>query len=810
MKLRLPLFLLSGILSLHLTMTASADVIGGGVFYDVGKYDYSKDPQKQWPVEGHANGDGSYCWAASASNTVQYWQDFYYVKENIDKDANVPNGLARDGVYGQPTGTTYISVYQEALKYSENDETADPTSFYEWWVNGTQVTDPDGTITILREKPAYYSGLFSGVPVSQTVAGPSNQTGPTLDELTAFITEAFAKDGQAVSLTIAGTASHAISCWGYELDENKQLSSLLLSCSDDQRFAIFRVGVEVRDCFSDMYGDGDLMGYINQVSLVTDEAAGYYGHDWTWVTAASALQTPEGAKLIENPPVLNTELGAEQKRIDKNTSLSNYTTIVGHGIVVGDLDQDDKAKNAVVMTSTAALTDDVRVNLALDGSASGEKSEETGLKIAEGGTVSLKGLSVENFAGGGVDATGRLYLHDGDVTVSHNEKTGDGGGIANTSYVEISNGGKISFENNEASGKGGAISNVNSKSVPEKIDRLHRWVRGEAYQTAWYYGDEEPNYTTVSIRGNQEVVFKGNSATTENGGNDIYNSANAVVNIADNENVRFEGQNKSVAVLNEGYLCMSAETGKSIDFVDSTLRSEGDTAIGMDVSGRTTDASGSVNFYDANKNKKLSLSSRHEVGGAKDVMIEYEYEGVLYLSATREYTLPALLTNVSVNVDEIAGLGAESSVTEALIQTNGPLAISNLTMNTTDSIVSTSMGDVTMDTVVLDLSMAETTASGAVDLTKMLTGNYSFSHVEFIVDGLTETDLKSMTFDISSAYNDAEQELGIVLRSSQDSQVSVALSRDNVTFAIERLPEPTTGTLSLLALAGLAARRRRK
>ena len=41
MKLRLPLFLLSGILSLHLTMTASADVIGGGVFYDVGKYDYS-------------------------------------------------------------------------------------------------------------------------------------------------------------------------------------------------------------------------------------------------------------------------------------------------------------------------------------------------------------------------------------------------------------------------------------------------------------------------------------------------------------------------------------------------------------------------------------------------------------------------------------------------------------------------------------------------------------------------------------------------------------------------------------------------
>ena len=799
MKLHLPFFLLSGILSLSVTMPAAADVIGGGVFYDVGKFSYSDDPNASMPAGSTLGKDRQYCWAAAASNTIQYWQDHYYGTRDKNLDPDVPNGIAQSDVYGNPTGTTYINVYQEALKLGIKNDGGDPADFYKWWVNGGTVDD------VLNDKQPYYSDLFKDSSPVRSIQGEDQVTGPSLADFTGFIVKSFETPGQAVSLTITGTAYHAISCWGYDLDPDTQMvSSLLLSCSDDKRFAIFRVDVEERDCYIDY--DGLLDGYENQVSLVTDEMAGYYGHDWSWILGASALQTPEGTELDSTAPKLNTQLEAAQKVIDSNTSLSDNTKIEGRGIVVGNLDEQGNAKNAVVLTSTASLTDDVRVNLALDGSASGEKSEETGLKIAEGGTVSLKGLSVENFADGGVDATGRLYLHDGDVTVSNNEKTGDGGGIANASYVEINNGGTIVFENNEASGKGGAISNVNSQPVPANIDRLHDWVNGRPYEQHEYYADE-PNYTTVSIRGNKEVVFRGNSAGE--GGNDIYNSEGGVVNIADNDAVRFEGKDNSDAVLNEGYLFLTAEKGKSIDFVDSTLRSVGATAIGMDVSGRTTDASGSVNFYDANDNKKLSLSSRHELGGIKK---QYDEDWGMEI-LTHEYTIPALLQNVSVNVDEIAGLGTKASdshVTETLIQTNNPLKISLLTMNTTDSIVSTSMGDVTMDTVVLDLSMAETTASGAVDLTKMLTGNYSFSDVVFIVDGSTETDLKSMTFDISSAYNDAEQELGIVLRSSQNPQVSVVLSRDNVTFAFERLPEPSTGTLSLLALAGLAARRRRK
>lgn len=786
MKLRLPLFLLSFILSIPAAMPAAADVIGAGVFYDVGKYSFSSDGTAKMPEGSQLTSDEWYCWAAAGANTVQYWQNFYY--EQRDADVEVPNGIAKSGVYSQPAGTTYISVYQEALKKGVTDDTGTPEEFYNWWVKGTEVGSDE---TVVEGKDPYYGTLFDQKPVTQSLYETETVS---LEDLTHFIKTALDTQGQAVSLTIGGTAHHAISCWGYELDpKTKMLSSLLLSCSDDQRFSVFRVDVEERECYIDYRGV--VMEFGKQVSLVTDEMAGYYGHDWTWITDASALQTPADTPVDGAAPELETDINDEHE-VKTNTSLSDAKGIVGKGIVIGDLDTNGNAKNVVVLTSTSSLS--------LVGSETDQKNEGTGLMIEDGGTVSLNGLSVEKYAKGGVDATGRLYVHNGDVKIANNETSDDGGGINNTSYVEIQNAGKVSFTGNTAEGKGGAISNVNNKEVPEDIDRLHNWVRGQAYVSE--PDVRNPNYTTVSIRGNKEVLFTGNSAT--GGGNDIYNGKSSVVNIADNDKVRFEGENKSVAVLNEGYLFLSAEEGKSIDFVDSTLRSVGETAIGMDVSGRTTNADGTVNFTDATGKKELSLSSRHGLGR----MIEYEDEWFGPM-VKREYTIPALLQNVSVNADVIMGLGAtpdKSSVTDTLIRTNNPLAISKLTMNTSDSIVSTSLGDVALDTVVFDLRQAQRTESGVVDLTSMLTGNYTFANVEFLMGDLTEDELKNLTFDISSAYNDAEKTLGIVLRSSKEATQPVTLNRNNVIFAFERVPEPTTGTLSLLALAALAARRRRK
>lgn len=792
MKPRLTSILLALIAIPATTYNANADVIGAGVFYDVGKIYYSSDPNARMP-EGGAEKDSVYCWAGAASNATQYWQDFYYNQHDTETP-DVPHGIVEGGGYNQPTGTAYTQVYQKTLEMSVKDSTGYPSNFYNWWFVGNPIEG------VLKDTTGYYNKLYEGKEVSQTLNLEESAPVSALEDFTKFIVDTFSVEGQSVSLSIAGTAFHAISCWGYELDpETQMVSALLLSDTDDKRFSVFRVNVEVRDSYGDMTMYTGVPGSYSvngpQITLTTDELAGYYGHDWTWVTEACAIQTPSGTEVDTGAPTLRTTL-AKGQTVTTNTSLSGVTTIEGEGVVIGD------GKSTIVVTTSVP-----EAGLSMDGtSEGGGKNPEAGMKIVEGGTVSLHNLTVSNYGDGAVKATGRLYLHDGDVTISNNETTGNGGGINNASYVEIRDADMVSFTGNKASGTGGAIHN-DSDALPEN-DTLAHLVKGEA-PPFMGLDHESPTYKTISLRGNKQVIFSGNSATV--GGNDIYNGVGGVVNIADNEKVLFQGVagEKSVAIQNDGYLFLSAKVGNSIDFAASTLESKGKTAIGMDANGRTTDAGGKVIFYDNPDmhGGALSLSSRHGLGSMQPGTEESWYLPI------REYTIPALLSNVSVNANEIMGLGttaAESSVTDTLIKTNDALSIKQLTMNTTDSIISTSMKDVALETVVFDLTNAPIT-DGKVDLTQMLTGNFTFENVSFLMNGEIGDDvLKNLYFDLSSAYTKAEEAQIKLFASRQGEPVEISTTNVTFAFAQERLPEPATGTLSLIALAGLAARRRRK
>lgn len=792
MKLRLPHSLFLFLLSLTVTLPSAADVVGAGVFYDVGKLYYSADPVAQ--AKGKV--DSVYCWAGAAGNATQYWQDFYY--DCRDKDKNVPNGYyVGEDTYSNPTGTAYTQVYRKILDLGKNDDTGDPEEFYEWWFRGGAIygTDTKGNkVTVLDTKDGYYNTLFDEKDLTTTLKGDWNAS-PALKDLTAYIVKAFETQGQSVTLSIAGTAYHAISCWGYELNEQTgMLSALLLSDTDDARFSVFRVNVEERGCYSDLSAMG-YEGYVSvgyNVTLTTDERAGYYGHDWTWIEKACALQTPEGTKMDEGAPTMKNSL-TPGERVEKNTSLSDSTEVKGAGITVGN------GSEVIVVTTTGSGS--LSMNGLKEDNAT--KSEDVGLSIADGGTVSLKGISLTNYAGGGADVVGRLYLHGGEVTVSDNSKKndGNGGGIANSSYVEIRSGVNVTFADNHASGKGGAISNVNAQGAPA-YDPVHYWVRGEAEESA-HLGDA-PNYTTVSLRGNNQVTFSGNMA--DGGGNDIYNSAGAIVNIADNGNVIFKGENRSVAVVNEGYLFLSAQANKSIDFAGSSLDTHGgETVIGLDVNGLSTDVSGHVNFYETKEKtgKQLSLSSQGTVGGFSS-----SGEGLL----TRQYTVPSLLKNLVVNVDELTGVSAEkSSVTNTKMVTTGPLAISHLTMDTTDVVVSSGSGYVTLSDVVINVA-AEDVVDGVVDLSGMFTGNYRLENVVFNLGDIISDvdDLYELKFNVSAAYAEEEPFVNQVTLTANGVQTPVTLAFDHVVFADAPVPEPATSALSLLALAGLAARRRRR
>ena len=107
-----------------------ADVIGNGVCYDLGKAYYSTDATLD------DKRDKSYCWAAGASNIIQYWQDTYYNTKDASKD--VPTGT--NAKYGSPMGTMYLNVYQEAYNKGVGDSFSGgyPRYLLDWWMTGKQ------------------------------------------------------------------------------------------------------------------------------------------------------------------------------------------------------------------------------------------------------------------------------------------------------------------------------------------------------------------------------------------------------------------------------------------------------------------------------------------------------------------------------------------------------------------------------------------------------------------------------------------------------------------------------------------------
>lgn len=784
MKLHLPLFLLSGILSIPVTLPATADVIGNGVIYDVGKTAFSNAdiPNKQV--------DEKFCWAAGAVNALQYWQDTYG-QHVADNWANTPNGVNADGAYSDPTGTKYLEMYQYAcgkakVLASGKYDTGYPNNFIEWYAKGTDTEE-------LRTQDGYYQQLFAGRDASKTydmvVSYPGDewwgigyfsweegQEVPNMHAATEgdnsltqqwknisdFIVDSFKIQGQAATLCI--NEGHIVNCWGYETNADGLITSLILTNMDDSTFGAFRVKVGIDMATTEIF---DLREYDEGISysscgerliLQTDDGnclnlENFGGQTLKpWLSSAYSVDTPEVDEVTINGQKVDLQALRELKApnasitagqtLNENTRIVSDVEIKGAGITVGN------GESAVVLTSAANEA------LKLNGKdeTSGSKSETDGMHVADGGMVSLRNIEITGYAGDGIENDAKTYLHDGQVTISDN----DGHGITNTketSYVEIMDNTSVTVSNNAAGG-------INNEKG------------------------------TVSIRGNGNVMFSGN---TVEGGNDIYNSANGIVNIADNDAVTFVGDQAKAAdanlsIVNEGELYLAAGEGKRITFQNSALETTGKTYIGRDKSNWSEDTDGTVMFTAA-------AGSSVSIQANPDAALSYA-------------TLEKL--SVSANTIAGAGTGADSGVVRnALITSLGGLTMKNLNLDTTDTVNSLGSGFTNLDGVVLTLTNDDMD-NGTFDLTNVFTGNLTLSNVVFDLSRttLTEADLKGITFDLSKAYASLDQ-LDLYLKTAQGT-VSFATAGSTVLLAISPLPEPTTGTLSLLALAGLAARRRRK
>lgn len=756
MKYRLPYLLVSALVAPFCSHTASADVIGNGVCYDVGKAAFSNAPGITSKL------DGVFCWVAGASNIIQYWQDTY--KGLADAGISVPNGTNAE--YGEPAGTLYLDIYKKAYACGTEDQTTHkymsgyPGDFIAWWMKGTAnegLKSPAGF-------KGYYNTLFpgadtatygifnaavaSGQYVEPTCFGdPATFKGNTdgvpggdnkrlWAEMSDFLKGAFSVQGRALALNIR--SSHIITCWGYETDAAGVVTALILTDSDDGVFGPFRGRIEIGNTDASAFDGGVYISFGERLMISTDDQSALkypiglqldgskpVEKGSVWLTSFTYIDTPKGKTAKKTAPA--ADLPAKGA-VTENILLTGDKVVRGRGITVGS------GREAVVLTAQKDKT------LSLDGG----KSAHTGIKVSEGAMVSLSRAKVSRYTDSGIKSAGKTYFHDGEVALCGNSAAKRGGAVDNTNYLEFLNCAKVTVSDNAAGGKGGAICNTKGG--------------------------------TVSLRGNREVVFSSNSAS--GGANDIYNAADCSLNIADNDSVVFQGSGGQAAIVNEGNLYLRVRDGKAICFQDSALNSDkGTTYIGKDILYRENNIRGHYIFDTNGKNggkvefkdsASRTTSVQRHAGGAPGY---------------------ATLEHVNVSAASICGAGKGGGTIKcAHIVSNGGLSVSHLTLDSTSTIESKGKAAIVLDQVQLKLTKADM-KNKTFNLTGILRGNMKLGKLTIDLSGtnLSGADLNKLVFDMSTVHAD-KASMQVFLKTKEGSEYELSQAGSRVQLAPQPLP----------------------
>lgn len=759
MKLRLPSLLLSAVVAAQMCTTANADtVVASGVSYDVGKVS-----QKYSGVTDTGyNDDVNHCWATAASNVIQNWQDKYSGNAVTD---SLPNGVIASPA-GSAEGTVNLDVYKTILANSGTaSKTDDPRSAFEWWFKN------EGTGTVLTEKRTdgdYYSDFGEE---SASIHVTSDPNAPNvIDKYFSGreIKTAFDKaNGNAVAITIQqdgpyypyDSRKHVVTCWGYETDDDGNVTALFLSDSDDKSYGLFKTSATFDSRLNAgllVIEEGDLEKATEPgLHLDTDDKHdGYNGCFEVTVSCADMIDTPAAASLNAGASTTAATAPDADGKVTKNTTLTATTEISGKGVSVGS----GKEGKLVMLTSE----NDTALNLIGKGAAT------SGLSVEKGSLASLDNVSISGYNGSGVELEGRGYLHDGTVSIKDNHAT-DGGAVKTSTYLEIEGNDKVEISGNSATNKGGGISNTG----------------------------------IVSIFGNKEVTFSGNTAAK--GGNDIYNAEGGIVNIYNNDKVEFKSSDGGAAVRNEGELYVAAKEGKDVTFVNSSLDSRGGkTYVGTDLSGDATDSTGGLKFTNSEGTETLRFLAASEPVEPHTPEL---YMGC-FLTGYAQRT-PAVLENLSVSLNEINGVSADqSSISGAKVIASGDLTASKITLDNTSTIKADA---ITLNAVVIDLKdVASSTVDDIItyDLSGLLTAStgVTMNNLVFDTNSLELTEGQQVVVTLGNSLEGTAR-----LLTAEGLRNQTTLADGSVFFSASSpiVPEPATTTLSLLALAGLCARRRR-
>lgn len=530
---------------------AALTVVSGNV-YDVGKYSLSQD---EWIDYTEDTKDSNMCWAAAASNVIQYWQDTYY-----DGRQGVANGVISFG-YTDPNGSGCLEVYKKFVTNWRNTGGTAMNAF-SWWMQGKTPGAingnyyPDGSSL---DDPAvsfggYYTDIFGtntqNPRYPNTIDAPfysakmsvkeGEEIQPKFADVQNAIQKAFEHDAQAVVLDLkplSGTG-HAISCWGYETDGDGNITTLILSDSDDRKYGTFMVNLtENEDGYACIGTDRNRSDYHGNHAIA----------DVVFINTPQESSTPRSEQA---------DISSLASAVTSSGRLSKSATTHNNVIIGGGTYSGSNVVQSVLFTSAD------NANISIDGGQ---------MQIKDGAMALLYGgLTVKNTSGSGVVADGHLYVHGGAVNIEGCVSNESGGGIQATktygeelnaiAYVEMKGAGDINLSSNLSSTQarqdlgsgiyeyynagGGAVYSADSLSIRDSGKVTIKDNKAEGYNV--HGGGTFAQFNTI-IDGNGDVSVSGNTTASENGylsyGGGI---AGMYIDVSKNETVDFSGNSVSI------------------------------------------------------------------------------------------------------------------------------------------------------------------------------------------------------------------------------------------------------------------------
>ena len=231
----------------EVTATGTSIVFAEGVTLTSGWYDVNKKSTSQ-----QSQADAMMCWAASSSNIIQWFQDRYVAAGNT-LPAGCPNG----------TSSTYGYELQIMDAFRDNWENLERGNWTDggviWYFEGRNVYETNGQESCAYPRSGtggYFKSQWSSIYANMfkyengwawytgepyTYATEINNynwrsTGDPLLKFSGYIVEAFehGMSSMAVAMSSNFNGAHAVTIWGYEIDNaTGYVTKLYIADSDD-------------------------------------------------------------------------------------------------------------------------------------------------------------------------------------------------------------------------------------------------------------------------------------------------------------------------------------------------------------------------------------------------------------------------------------------------------------------------------------------------------------------------------------------------------------------------------------------------